>query len=114
MTGNILTNNTGTIEQLGLNKQAQRFLESISHARYLLNGEIKEVPLLKTSIEENKVKIYVYFDDGVVGNLKNISLIDVDGDAVATMKRELIKEARKGFYALFSYTFKEEEVLDGI
>ena len=55
-------------------------------------------------------KLKVYFDDGIIGNLKNINLVDTDGDVVATMKREIIKKARKGFYALFSYAFKEEVV----
>lgn len=109
-----IVNNSSTMTQVALNKQAMRFLESIDHSRYILDGKIKDIPLLKKERVDNKVKVYVYFDDGVEGDLENINLIDTDGDIVAIMDRKIIKESRKGFYALFSYVFKEEVISNEI
>ena len=100
--------NKGRLEPIHFEKQAMRFLETTSHAKYDHNGVEKNIPLLKTSRDGNHVKIYVYFDDSIVGSIKNPRLVDTDGDVVAVMEREVIKDERKGFYALFSYKFGEE------
>ena len=100
--------NKGRLEPIFFEKQAIRFLETTSHARYEHNGVEKDIPLLKTLRDGNHVKIYIYFDDSIVGSIKNPRLVDTDGDVVAVIEREVIKGERIGFYALFSHEFGEE------
>ncbi|SKC68058.1 hypothetical protein [Maledivibacter halophilus] len=98
-----------TLTNIGIRKQAQRFINSLSHATYELNGDEKQIDIFKSSIDDNTVKIYVYLDDSVEGEIDNIKLIDIDGDAIAHASRVFIKPSQKGLYTVFKYRFVEVE-----
>lgn len=100
-----------TLTQIGINKQLLRMQESLSHATYLLNGQQKQVNIFKTEIDQNLIKVFVYLDDTVSGTVKNISLVDKDGDVIALANREFIKPRSKGLYSIFAYRFVEVEVI---
>lgn len=99
-----------TLTQIGLNKQASRFIDSISHAEYTINGATGTIDIFKTSIEGDVVKIFVYFDDSVDGDVGNVKLVDKDGDVVAEAERTFNKPQTKGLYVAFRYKFTEMEV----
>lgn len=101
-----------TMTQIGLNKQAKRFKDTLSHAAYELDGAAQTVEIASTTLQDNVVRINVFFSDAVVGTITNIKLIDLDGDPVAHATRTFVKPATKGLYVAFKYRFVEMEVED--
>lgn len=55
------------------------------------------------------MKIYIYFDDTISGNVANVQLVDADGDVVAQSDREFEKPPSKGLYVAFKYTIIEKK-----
>lgn len=99
-----------TLNEVGIQKIGQRFADSINHAAYTLNGEPREVAPFRKLVEGNAVKVYIYFDDTVTGEVANVQLVDDDGDVVATSDRAFVKPPSKGLYVAFKYNIKEMEV----
>lgn len=99
-----------TLTSTGLNKQAQRFASSINHAAYNLDGAPQTRPIFRSIVEGDVVKIYIYFDDTIVGSVSDVKLVDNDGDVVALTDRVFTKPQSKGLYAAFKYRFTEMEV----
>lgn len=99
-----------TLTEIGLRKQAQRFSDSISHASYENEGVPKTVPIFNNIVEGDSVKIYIFFDDTVIGNVGNVQLVDKDGDVVAFSDRVFAKPREKGLYVAFKYKYAEMEV----
>lgn len=100
-----------TLTEKAILKQAQRFIDSIDHALYDLDGEEKQIGIFKKQVEGNDtIKIYVFFDDGIVGDVGNVKLIDTDGDIVAQSSKHYVKPTQKGLYIAFKYKYVEEEM----
>ena len=95
-----------TITSVGIEKIGRRFADSIDHAAYTLNGAPKTGEPFRKLVT---VKIYIYFDDTVTGNVANVQLVDSDGDIVAQSDREFEKPPSKGLYVAFKYTIIEKE-----
>ena len=98
-----------TITSLGIEKIGRRFADSVDHAAYTLNGAPKTVAPFRKIVEAESVKIYIYFDDTISGNVANVQLVDADGDVVAQSDREFEKPPSKGLYVAFKYTIIEKE-----
>ena len=43
------------------------FVDSIDHANYTLNGEPKTVPPFRTMVNGSDVRVYIYFNDTIIG-----------------------------------------------
>lgn len=98
-----------TLTPVGINKQLLRLRDSLAYATFL-EGEVKKkVSIFKADVEGNKIKIYVYLDDSVIGEVEDISLVDKDGDIIAIAARTFTKPRTKGIYSVFAYTFVEVE-----
>ena len=81
-----------TLTSTGIQKIGRRFVDSIDHAAYTLNGEPQTIPLFRKSADE---------------------LIDTDGDAVASAgDRVFTKTPGKGLYIAFKYSIAEMEVTE--
>lgn len=98
-----------TLTPLGISKQLVRLRESLDYATFLEDGKARRVPIFKAEVEGNRIRIYVYLDTTVTGTIRDISLVDRDGDVIAVAKREFTKPRTKGIYSVFSYTFVEVE-----
>lgn len=98
-----------TLTTTGINKQLLLMKNSLSHASYLLNNQPKIIDFFKIEIEGDTIKIYVYLDDTIVGTVKNISLVDKDGDVIAISLREFNKTNIEGLLTVFAYKFTEVE-----
>lgn len=99
-----------TLTEQGVQKIAQRFVDSIDHAAYYLDGEPKTVPLFRMMAGADSAKVYVYFDDTIVGEVSDVQLVDKDGDVVASTDRVFEKPTGKGLYIAFKYKIEEMEV----
>lgn len=97
-----------TLTVRGVEKHVERFADSLKNSRYSLDGIDTELPILKVEKTEDSVSIYLYFDDGVVGNISNIRIFDNDDEEIIKVDDYFTKESHKGFYVLFKYKFVEE------
>ena len=51
-----------TLTSTGVQKIGRRFVDSIDHAAYTLNGEPQTIPLFRKSADNDEIRIYIYFD----------------------------------------------------
>lgn len=100
-----------TLTDLGIQKIGRRLVTSVDHAAFTLNGEPKTVAPFRTSVTGTDARVYIYFDDTVVGEVANVELVDSDGDVIASAgDRAFTKTPGKGLYVAFKYNIKEMEV----
>ena len=86
-----------TLTSIGIQKIGQRFVDSVDHADYTLNGA--------------SARVYIYFDDTVIGDVAEVQLVDKDGDIIASAgERVFTKTPGKGLYIAFKYNILEVEV----
>ena len=99
-----------TLSTIGVQKIARRFVDSIDHAAYALNGQPKTAPPFRRIADGSSAKVYIYFDDTIVGQVADVKLVDSDGDVVASTDRTFEKPTGKGLYVAFKYSITETEV----
>lgn len=97
-----------TLTVRGIEENVKRFASSLKNVKYLLDGEFKEMDFLKVSKTEDTVSIYLYFDDGIVGDISNVEILDMEDEVIIRADDKFTKSRYKGFYILFEYTFIEE------
>ena len=100
-----------TLTDLGIQKIGRRLVTSVDHVAFTLNGAPKTVAPFRTSVTGADARVYIYFDDTVVGEVANVELVDSDGDVIASAgDRVFTKTPGKGLYVAFKYNIKEMEV----
>ena len=98
-----------TLTDKGIEKILARFSDSLDHAAYQQGKRQVSVDIYKIDIQRNRIKIYVLLGSDVSGSIRNIALVDRDGDTVAVAEREFVKPASKGIYSVFSYQSVERD-----
>ena len=99
-----------TLTDTGIQKIGKRFIDSADHAAYTLDGTAQTIPLFRKTVIGNEIRIYIYFDEDVTGDIANVELIDTDGDTVAASgSRVFTKTPGKGLYIAFKYNIAEME-----
>ena len=96
-----------TLTDLGLNKIATTYKNSLSHVLYKLDGIEGQTDFFKIEIKENTVIAYVFFDESYKGSISDIRVIDIDGDIVAEDKRVYERTVEKALYVVFKHEFVE-------
>ena len=94
----------------GINKIATLFINSLSHATYTLDETEKTIGFVRTIITNNIVKIYIWFDDTIAGEIGNVAILDIDNDIVAVSTNIYTKTTGEGLYVSFKYQLTELEV----
>lgn len=99
-----------TLTATGIEKQAQRHLDSLSHGQFKVNGVIVDnVPIYKKERSGDTIRIYLTIGIEYSGTISEIKLIDTDGDVVAESTEVISKPESKGIYVSFKYRYKEQE-----
>lgn len=98
-----------TLTDKGIEKILTRFSESLDHATYQQGKVSVSVDIYTVDIQRNRIKIYVLLGSDVSGSIRDIALVDRDGDTVAVAEREFVKPANKGIYSVFSYQIVETD-----
>ena len=96
-----------TLTDLGLNKMAKAYLDSLSHVLYNLDGEEKRLDFFSKKVIGNTVNIYVFFDENYKGKITDIRVIDKDGDVVAVDNKVYERTTNKALYVAFKHEFTE-------
>lgn len=55
-----------TLTDIGIQKIGQRFVDSVDHAAFTLNGQPKTVQPFRKIVSGSDARVYVYFDDTVI------------------------------------------------
>ena len=91
-----------TLTSIGIQKIGQRFVDSVDHADY--------TPF-RRFVQGASARVYIYFDDTVIGDVAEVQLVDKDGDIIASAgERVFTKTPGKGLYIAFKYNILEVEV----
>lgn len=99
-----------TLTTVGLEKQAQHFMESISYGQFKVNGIVVDnVPLYKKERSGSVIRVYLSVDVSYEGMISEIKLIDNEGDVVAASSETIAKPDSKGIYITFKYKYTEQE-----
>ena len=96
-----------TLTNLGLKKIVTKYINSLSHVEYKLNGVDNTKDFLKIEIVNNTVLAYIFFDESYKGAISDIRVIDVDGDVVAKNENTYERTVEKALYLVFKHEFKE-------
>ena len=96
-----------TLTEAGLNKIANFYLDSLSHALYKLDGVDHEINFINKLVEGNTVKVYIYFEESYTGSISDIRIIDKDGEVVAKDPRVYERSVEKVLYVAFKHEFME-------
>ena len=96
-----------TLTDLGLNKMAKSYSDSLSHVLYNLDGVEKQIDFFKKKVVGNTVQVYVFFDENYKGNITDIRVIDKDGDVVALDNKVYERTTNKALYVAFKHEFTE-------
>ncbi|MBL7575509.1 hypothetical protein SAMN00017477_1013 [Peptoniphilus asaccharolyticus DSM 20463] len=97
------------VEQLS--KRAKKLHEDISSANIYIDGVKSAGNIIKKTVNENIVKVFVSLSVQK-GTVTKVEIIDKDGDILQTQDMEIIKNTREGFIAVIEIRV-ENEVLNG-
>ena len=99
-----------TLTAIGIEKQAQRHLDSLHHGQFKVNGAIVDnAPLYKKVRSGDTIRIYLAIEPEYVGKISEIKIIDNDGDVVVQSQEVIEKPESKGIYVTYKYKYKEQE-----
>ena len=73
-----------TLTSIGIQKIGQRFVDSVDHADYTLNGVPQTAEPFRRFVQGASARVYIYFDDTVIGDVAEVQLVDKDGDIIAS------------------------------
>ena len=73
-----------TLTSIGIQKIGQRFVDSVDHADYTLNGVPQTAEPFRRFVQGASARVYIYFDDTVIGDVAEVQLVDKDGDVIAS------------------------------
>jgi hypothetical protein len=92
----------------GLNKLANEIENCIDHGTYTVDGQKKDTPIYKVSVDGNKIRIFLYLDETEgIGTLSEFELIDEDGDVFAEKADSIEKGDLKGLLVAFDFNIQE-------
>lgn len=99
-----------TLTTIGIEKQAQAFLDSIHHGRFKVNGvTIDNAPLYKKERTGDTIRIYLTVGLEHSEKISELQLIDKEGAVVAQSEEVIEKPDNKGIYVTFKYKYQEQE-----
>lgn len=87
--------------------------EKIKSAEVVLDGDLKEVPILKKEVEGNLLKVYVNTSKGK-GTITDIRLKDDRGNLLLSKPCERVKTNGYAIISSFYIRFVEEEMKDPV
>ena len=96
------------ITSSGLNKLATEIDNFIDHGTYTVDGQKKDTPIYKVTVDGSKLRIFLYLDETEgVGDLSEFELIDEDGAVFAEKADSIEKGDLKGLLLAFDFDIQE-------
>jgi hypothetical protein len=90
----------------GMNLLFGFFKNNLLKCQVLINGNYVDVSIQRYEQTSSSIKIFVYIDETVVGNITQYRLISIDGKVFDTKSDTVTKDDR-GLLTLFEYQVQE-------
>jgi len=90
----------------GMNLLFGFFENNLLKCQVLVNGNYVDVPIQRYEQTDNSIKIFVYIDETIVGQITQYRLISIDGKVFDTKSDTITKDDR-GLLTLFEYQVQE-------
>lgn len=90
-----------------LSKLAVHIESQIAKCKYVLNGEVLDIPIYSKEVSGLNVKINILLDENVEGNITEFKLYDTDGEIAKQESCNIIKGRGRGLYKTFSFSINE-------
>ncbi|WP_027625520.1 hypothetical protein [Clostridium lundense] len=90
----------------GTNQLYRLISTNILKAQVVVSGATIDVPIDRTELSGNNIKIFAYVDETIIGNITKYRLISVDGKTFLERSDNLAKDNR-GLLILFEIQMQE-------
>lgn len=97
-----------TIPEAGMNEIREMFVDLTSHGSYEKDGVAQSADIYKSTVEGEKIALYLYIQGENTGQFTNFKLISKKGNPLALKVDTIEKHSTKGFLVKFSYKIREE------
>lgn len=91
----------------GLNLIYSNITTNLLKGQALVNGAFQDVPIQKTELTANSVKVYLYLDETYVGQITDYRLITTAGKVFLERSENVTKTSAKGLLVLFEIILQE-------
>lgn len=95
------------ITQDGLNFMYNTIKNNLYKAQVLVNGQYKDVNIQKVEVTTNSIKIFVYIDETITGQITQYRLITNDGKIFLTRNENITKDNTRGLLTVFEIKLQE-------
>ena len=95
------------ITQDGLNFLYKALKNGLYTAQVLVNGQWRDINIQKVEVTTDSIKIYVYADETITGQITQYRLMTYDGKAFLTRNENITKDGTRGLLTLFEIKLQE-------
>ncbi len=95
------------ITQDGINFLYNVLKNGLYTAQVLVNGQWKDIKIQKVEVLTNSIKIYVYIDETITGQITQYRLITNDGKTFLTRSENITKDNTRGLLTVFEIKLLE-------
>ena len=95
------------ITQDGVNFLFKALKNGLYTAQVLVNGQWKDIKIQKVEVLTNSIKIYVYIDETITGQITQYRLITYDGKTFLTRNENITKDGTRGLLTLVEIKLQE-------
>ncbi len=95
------------ITQDGLNFLYKALKNGLYTAQVLVNGQWRDINIQKVEVTTDSIKIYVYADETITGQITQYRLITYDGKTFLTRDENITKDGTRGLLTLFEIKLQE-------
>lgn len=97
------------ITDIGINLIANSILNLVDHAEIIIDDKPQEFKLYRTTIDKNKVKIFLMLDDSVKGKITETKLVSKSNEVLMHKADIIEKDTLRGLLIIFSLKISEVE-----
>mgnify|MGYP001192663758 CR=1 FL=1 len=95
------------ITQDGVNFLFKALKNGLYKAQVLVNGQYKDINIQTIEVRTNSIKIFVYADETIIGQITQYRLMTYDGKAFLTRNENITKDGTRGLLTLFEIKLQE-------
>lgn len=81
---------------------------NLSHGLILVDGSDVQVDIHKTELLDNKIRIFLYADETISGNITRYQIIEKSGKVFMEKNDNIVKDNERGLLLLFEIQVNEQ------
>ncbi|WP_432662463.1 hypothetical protein R9X47_18220 [Wukongibacter baidiensis] len=84
------------------------YIESqVEQCKYVLDGNVQDVPIYSKEVDDKIVKVSILLDENVEGNVTEFKLFAHDGQMIKQESCNIIKGSGRGLFKTFNIAISE-------